>query len=122
MVKAIRDLTITTIALIGFLFIADAIVWDCRTWECMCTNDECGWCATPKSVTYYDPNEEFEYPTYSIKGDEELEWELYRSEARAEYADAFTALFNSYETKRTKNGRVMIRQGNSGSFKFAKKG
>lgn len=62
---------------------------------------------------YYDPNE-------SSEDAEELEWELYRSEARTEYAAEFTALFNSYETKRTKNGRVMIRQGNAGSFKFAK--
>lgn len=48
------------------------------------------------------------------------EWELYRIEAVMEYEDEFTALFNSYETKRAKNGRLMIRQGNSGSFKFAK--
>lgn len=36
--------------------------------------------------------------------------------------DEFTALFNSYETKVAKNGAMMIRRGNSGSFKFAKKG
>lgn len=51
---------------------------------------------------------------------EEREWELYRIEALMEYEDEFTALFNSYETKRASNGRLMIRQGNSGSFKFAK--
>lgn len=39
-----------------------------------------------------------------------------------EYADEFTALFNSYETKRAKNGALMIRKGNSGSYRFAKKG
>jgi hypothetical protein len=50
------------------------------------------------------------------------EWELYELEAYAEYADEFTALFNSYEVKFSKNGRTMIRQGDSGSFKFAKKG
>lgn len=42
--------------------------------------------------------------------------------AVSEYADEFTALFNSYEVKRTKNNRLMIRSGNSGSFKFVKKG
>ena len=50
------------------------------------------------------------------------EWELYSQEAYYDYVAEFTALFNSYETKRTSNGRVMIRSGNSGSFKFAKKG
>lgn len=53
---------------------------------------------------------------------EEVTWAEYHAEAVAEYADEFTALFNSYETKRAKNGAMMIRQGNSGSFKFAKKG
>lgn len=43
-------------------------------------------------------------------------------EAYIEYFDEFTALFNSYEVKRAKNGAMMIRKGNSGSFKFAKKG
>lgn len=41
------------------------------------------------------------------------------------YDDAwceFTNLFNSYETKWSKNNRLMIRQGDSGSFKFVKKG
>lgn len=53
---------------------------------------------------------------------EEQEWAEFNELARIEYADEFTALFNSYETKRAKNGRLMIRQGDSGSFKFAKKG
>lgn len=43
-------------------------------------------------------------------------------EAYIEYFDEFTALFNSYETKRAKNGALMIRRGNSGSYRFAKKG
>lgn len=53
---------------------------------------------------------------------EAQEWELYKEEAYNEYAEEFTALFNSYETKWAKNGALMIRQGNSGSYKFAKKG
>ncbi|MFE1915012.1 hypothetical protein [Streptomyces anandii] len=52
---------------------------------------------------------------------EEAEWEAYHAEAYAEYADEFTALFNSYEVKRAKNGAMMIRRGNSGSYKFCKK-
>lgn len=43
-------------------------------------------------------------------------------EAIKEYAEEFTALFNSYEVKRARNGAMMIRTGNSGSFKFAKRG
>jgi hypothetical protein len=41
------------------------------------------------------------------------------------YDDAwceFTNLFNSYEVKRAKNGALMIRRGNSGPYKFCKKG
>lgn len=53
---------------------------------------------------------------------EEQEWELYNHEAYYDYVSQFTALFNSYETKRARNGAMMIRRGNSGSFKFAKKG
>lgn len=53
---------------------------------------------------------------------EVTEWNLYYREAEAEYADEFTALFNSYETKRAKNGALMIRRGNKGSYRFAKKG
>lgn len=61
-------------------------------------------------------------PQYSPETIEAAEWEMYRYDAYEEYEDEFTALFNSYETKWSKNGRLMIRQGDSGSFKFAKKG
>lgn len=53
---------------------------------------------------------------------DKCEWDAYYGEAYSEYVDEFTALFNSYETKRAKNGALMIRQGNSGSYRFAKKG
>ena len=43
-------------------------------------------------------------------------------QAYIEYSVDFTELFNSYETKRAKNGALMIRRGNSGSYRFAKKG
>ena len=48
-------------------------------------------------------------------------FECYHADAFDEYADEFTALFNSYETMWSKNNRLMIRQGDSGSFKFARK-
>ena len=56
-----------------------------------------------------------------IEEDEQAEWSAYHAEAMAEYADEFTALFNSYETRIAKNGRMMIRTGNSGPYKFARK-
>lgn len=53
---------------------------------------------------------------------DESEWNEFHADAVAEYADEFTRLFNSYEIKRAKNGRMMIRSGNSGPYKFARKG
>jgi hypothetical protein len=53
---------------------------------------------------------------------DEREGSLYHAEAKQEYADEFTALFNSYECKRAKNGAMMIRRSGEKSFKFAKKG
>jgi hypothetical protein len=49
------------------------------------------------------------------------EWLAYEREAFSDYARQFDVLFSSYEVKRTKNNRLMIRQGDSGSFKFARK-
>lgn len=48
------------------------------------------------------------------------EWQGYYSDAYSDYADEFTALFDSYETKWAKNGRLMIRSGSSGRYSFAK--
>lgn len=53
---------------------------------------------------------------------DEREWSEFHTDAYDEFADEFTALFNSYETKWSKNNRLMIRTGDSGSFKFAAKG
>lgn len=63
-------------------------------------------------------------PTHSVSSvvSDEFEWSEFHADAMQEYADEFTALFNSYQVKRAKNGRLMIRQGDSGSFKFVKKG
>lgn len=49
-------------------------------------------------------------------------WDCYWIEAANEYADEFTALFNSYEVKRAKNGAMMIRRPGEKSFKFCKRG
>lgn len=53
---------------------------------------------------------------------EEKEWAEFHELARIEYEDEFTALFNSYEIKRAKNGAMMIRRPGDKSFRFAKKG
>lgn len=65
---------------------------------------------------------EAQAPNYSSHVGNEYEWEEFRADAYEEYELMFTELFNSYETKKAKNGAMMIRSGNSGSFKFAKKG
>lgn len=57
-----------------------------------------------------------------IDADIEYGWDDFKEDAYEEYADEFTALFNAYEVKRAKNGALMIRRGNSGSYKFCKKG
>lgn len=50
------------------------------------------------------------------------EWELYHAEAKQEYADEFTALFNAMEYKVSKNGRSMVKRPGDKSFKFVAKG
>lgn len=49
------------------------------------------------------------------------EWQEYHAIAYEEYADAFTALYEGYETRWSKNGRLMLRQGDSGPYKFVKR-
>lgn len=81
-----------------------------RIWggqECLCGKDECEWCGVPIDCS-------------CVVCD--ADWSGFHSEAMTEYADEFTALFNSYETKRAKNGAMMIRTGNAGSYRFARKG
>lgn len=60
--------------------------------------------------------------SFPITNETEVTWEEFHAEAVAEYEDEFTALFNSYETKWSKNGRLMMRAGNSGSYRFVAKG
>ncbi|MFE1145211.1 hypothetical protein [Streptomyces rochei] len=61
-------------------------------------------------------------PQHSPAMAEANDWAMYWHEAYEEYEDEFTALFNKLECKRAKNGALMIRRGNKGSYKFAKKG
>lgn len=63
-----------------------------------------------------------ESPAQSALRNADNEWLDFKIDAYQEYADEFTALFNSYEVKRAKNNALMIRRGNMGSYKFAKKG
>jgi hypothetical protein len=86
---------VTLISLITFLVVGASIVWDFQAWECQCSHTECEWCAD--------------------------DWSAFHADAFAEYADEFTALFDSYETKWSKNNRLMIRVGDTGSYRFAKK-
>jgi len=53
---------------------------------------------------------------------EEMEWDAFHADAYTEYADEFTALFNSIEFKCAKNGASMIRRPGDKSFRFVKKG
>ena len=61
-------------------------------------------------------------PAVSSPVSEEQEWGEFYTLSYSEHEEAFTALFESYETKWSKNGRLMIRQGNAGPYKFVKKG
>jgi hypothetical protein len=49
------------------------------------------------------------------------EWQEYHALAYAEYADEFTSLYEGYETRWAKNGRLMLRNGDSGPYKFVKR-
>lgn len=91
---------ISLIALITFVYVGASTVanqqaWDWQAFECDCVYDVCEWCI--------------------------CEWDAYHAEAKAEYVEAFDALFNSYETRWSKNNRLMMRHGDSGSFKFVKR-
>jgi hypothetical protein len=51
----------------------------------------------------------------------EQEWAAFHAEAYKEHSDVFTALYEGYETRWSKNGRLMMRAGNSGPYKFVKR-
>ncbi|MEU0912121.1 hypothetical protein [Streptomyces althioticus] len=52
---------------------------------------------------------------------EEQEWADFHAEAYAEHGEGFTRLFNALEVKWAKNGRLMMRNGDSGPYKFVKR-
>lgn len=60
-------------------------------------------------------------PATSQSMTEAEEWDAYHAEAVSEYSAEFTALYRGYETKWSKNGRLMIRTGDSGPYKFVKR-
>lgn len=60
-------------------------------------------------------------PAQASTTTDESEWQEYHALAYAEYSAEFTALFNSYETRWSKNGRLMMRNGNTGPYKFVKR-
>ncbi|MEU9258964.1 hypothetical protein AB0D68_10805 [Streptomyces sp. NPDC048212] len=68
--------------------------------------------ATPAAVTI---------PAVTQNTSEEDEWTEFYTMAYQDYTDSFTALFNGYETKWAKNGRLMLRNGDSGPYKFIKR-
>ena len=48
---------------------------------------------------------------------EDIEWSMHYSNA----VSAFDALYDSYETRWSKNGRLMLRQGSTGPYKLVKR-
>jgi hypothetical protein len=66
-------------------------------------------------------------PAHSIEhhtadnASEDGEWQEIHAIAYSEYAEAFTALYEGYETRWAKNGRLMLRNGDSGPYKFVKR-
>ncbi|MFD5308333.1 hypothetical protein [Streptomyces ardesiacus] len=55
------------------------------------------------------------------KQDTDYSWDAFHADAVSEYEAQLTALYEGYETKWSKNGRLMIRTGNSGPYKFVRK-
>jgi hypothetical protein len=49
------------------------------------------------------------------------EWQEYHAIAYEEYAETFTALYEGLQARWSKNGRLMLRQGDSGPYKFVKR-
>ena len=57
----------------------------------------------------------------SEENTEKLEWIKYEAEAYADYSDEFTRIYNGYQVRWSKNGRLMLRDGDSGPYKFVKR-
>jgi len=59
-------------------------------------------------------------PELEARAIDEREWVLFWEEARFDGLMAFDDLYNSYETKWSKNNRLMLRIGDSGPYRFVK--
>lgn len=74
----------------------------------------------PEITNYEDPEGHAKYIAWLMGHGGDVEWSEFHADAYDQYADEFTALFNSYEIKRAKTGRIMIRPEGARSFKFAR--
>jgi hypothetical protein len=52
---------------------------------------------------------------------DEHEWREFHAMAYSEHSDEFTRIYNGLETRWAKNGRLMMRNGDSGPYKFVRK-
>jgi hypothetical protein len=52
---------------------------------------------------------------------EAQEWQEFHSMAYSEHSDEFTRIYNALETRWSKNGRLMMRNGDSGPYRFVKR-
>lgn len=88
---------------------------------------------TPAPVVHHAPDNGSEWQQHynrasaeftriyrSQNGEAEF-WAGYRQDAFEEYSDEFTRIFNGLETKWSKNGRLMMRNGDAGPYKFVKR-
>lgn len=92
MITRIARTIASLIAVLTFVVIGAQIVGDFRSWECTCTHSVCEWCVD--------------------------DWTAFHADAVEEYSAQFDALFNSYETKWAKNGRLMLRKPDTMPFAF----
>jgi hypothetical protein len=53
--------------------------------------------------------------------DIEQEWQEFNSLAYSEYSDEFTRIYDALEVRWSKNGRLMMRSGDSGPYRFVKR-
>lgn len=60
-------------------------------------------------------------PDISTADNSEYRWVEFHVDAYVSAEDEFTALFGGYETRWSKNGRLMLRQGSTGPYKFVRR-
>lgn len=72
----------------------------------------------PVNVHHAPDNVSDEQP---LRMTEEQEWTDFHADSYKEHSDEFTALYEGYVTRWSKNGRLMMRNGDSGPYKFVKR-